>query len=175
MNVYHFLITVLAGIAGTICMTFVMYLYTWVFRKRRRMTTPSHQQVDTRVIHIFGTMAAGVSDSAQKDFKTCITGTMGHFGAGLGFAFAYFLLWNWGVFDVAMDDAIILGGISGIMAIAVWNGYFYLHHDPPNISLVHYSLALFLAHIIFGIVTVYMFTLIIDNPEFYYQLMKNKE
>lgn len=164
MDLQHFLITLLAGLAGTIAMTLIMYLYSYLLRNVR-------ENSDTRVVHIFGTMVTNASDYTYNDYKTLIAGSAGHIGAGMAFAFSYFLLWNWGFFDIKMDDAVILGALSGILAIGVWNGYFYLHHDPPKISLLHYSIALFVAHVVFGVVTVFMFSLITDNPQFYYQIV----
>ncbi|MEP0712024.1 MAG: hypothetical protein ABJC55_08880, partial [Algoriphagus sp.] len=85
--------------------------------------------------------------------------------------FAYFLLWNWGVFRINFQDSILIGAISGILAIVVWYGYLRFHSHPPKFSKLHYFLALFISHIVFGIVTVNVFQLITDNPELWYQLI----
>ncbi len=158
MDFTHFLITVLSGIAGTLAMTIVMYLYAALTKK------------PTQVIHILGSMLTGDENVRNPAKNSLIVGFLGHFGVGIIFSFAYFLLWNWGVFYVNFPDSVLIGAASGVVAIIVWKGYLSLHHNPPAISQAHYFIALFLAHIVLGIVSVNVFQLITDNPELWYQL-----
>ncbi len=154
MNFTHFLITVLAGIIGTIAMTAFMYMFSAITNK------------DTKVLQILGSMVTGTTREYSKE--AIVAGTLGHFSVGVLFSFAYFLLWNWGVFQINLTDSIILGAISGIVAMAVWKGYFWLHQHPPRVHLGYYLIALFIAHIIFGMVTVFAFDMMISEPEFYH-------
>lgn len=158
MDFIHFMITILSGIAGTVAMTCVMYLYAVITKKY------------TKVIHILGSMLTGDESFRNPGKNSLIVGFLGHFGVGVLFSFAYFLLWNWGTFRINFEDSILIGATSGVVAIIIWKGYLTLHNYPPKISQTNYFMALFLAHIIFGIVSVNVFQLITDNPELWYQL-----
>ena len=158
MDIKHFLITLLSGIAGTIAMTIIMYLYALIAKKH------------TKVIHLLGGMISGESNYSSPNINTLILGTLAHFGVGILFSFAYFLLWNWGIFRINFEDSVLIGAISGIVAIVTWKMYLSLHNSPPYIFQTHYFIALFLAHIVFGIVSVNVFQLITDNPELWYEL-----
>lgn len=159
MELSNFIQTVLAGIVGTIGMTLVMYGYAIISRK------------NTKVIHILGTMVIGNASRPDIDsWKANLAGTLGHFGVGIIFSWSYFLLWNWGIFNMTLGDSIFIGLVSGILAIFVWLGYFQLHSNPPKVDLLHYSVALMIAHIVFGIFTVYMCSLLVEESEFWFEL-----
>lgn len=154
-----FLLTVLSGFAGTIVMTSVMYLYARLLDK------------NTKVVHILGSMLTGNEESYHvQKIKVLTTGAVAHVFVGVLFSFGYFLLWNWGVFDIAWVDSLILGALSGVLAIIVWKSYFIMHQRPPEISLTHYFIALFISHIVFGLITVNVFKIITHEPEFWHQL-----
>ena len=154
----NFIVAVLAGIIGTIAMTLTMYFYSYILGR------------NTKVIHVLGTMLTGGEESEENHKKSFVAGCFGHFGVGVLFSFAYFLLWNWGIFRINFADSIWVGILSGFVAIFTWMTYFKLHRSPPNISLIHYSIALFLAHIFFGIVTVNIFHIIVENPSLWHEL-----
>ncbi|GAA0880828.1 hypothetical protein GCM10009119_37980 [Algoriphagus jejuensis] len=158
MDIKHFLISVLSGVAGTLGMTAVMYLYAALSRQF------------TKVIHLLGGLLAGDPDFRKPHKNSLILGTIAHFGVGVIFSFAYFLLWNWGIFRIDLLDSILIGAASGVVAIIVWKSYLSLHHSPPNLSQTHYFIALFLAHLVFGLISVNVFQLITDNPELWFEL-----
>jgi hypothetical protein len=161
MDIRHFLITILSGFAGTLAMTAVMYLYSYLTGKQ------------TKVIHFLGTMLIGERTYLNPSKNSKLVGTIAHFGVGVLFSFGYFLLWNWGIFRINFKDAVLIGMASGFLAIVVWKLYLTLHSKPPSYSAFHYFLALFLAHIVFGVVSVEVFKLITKNPELWYQLQEN--
>lgn len=160
MDIRHFLITVVSGIVGTLAMTLTMYLYSYL------------SQHFTKVIHILGNMLVGERNYYSPSKNALILGTVAHFGVGVLFSFAYFLLWNWGVFQINLEDSILIGVFSGVIAIAGWKGYLSLHANPPKFFHLHYFIALFLAHIVFALVSVNVFQIITDNPELWYQLQE---
>tara|TARA_R110002020_G_scaffold254617_1_gene468370 strand:- start:54278 stop:54778 length:501 start_codon:yes stop_codon:yes gene_type:complete len=160
MDIRHFLITILSGIVGTIAMTLVMYLYS------------SLSKQFTKVVNILGNMLVGESNFYSPSKNAYIVGILAHFGVGVLFSFGYFLLWNWGIFKINLEDSIWIGVVSGLLAVIVWKGYLSVHSNPPQISQVHYFIALFLAHIVFGLVSVNVFQIITDNPELWYQLQE---
>ncbi|MEX2485393.1 MAG: DUF6789 family protein [Brumimicrobium sp.] len=159
MELSIFLLTVLSGFAGTIAMTIVMYVYAHLAKK------------NTKVIHIFGSMVTG-NTGLTRNYrgKMLATGTIAHVFVGVLFSFSYFLLWNWGVFDITLSDSFIVGLLSGVIAIIVWRIYFFVHQKPPKIFLPHYFAALLISHVLFGLVTVNVFNLIADNPQFWFQI-----
>jgi hypothetical protein len=158
MDIRHFLITLLSGVAGTVAMTCFMYLYASL----------THQF--TKVIHILGNMVIGESNYNTPSRNALLIGTVAHFSVGILFSFAYFLLWNWGIFKIDLSDSVWIGVASGIVAIVVWKIYLSVHSSPPQNSHLHYFIALFLAHIVFAVVSVNVFQMITDNPELWYQL-----
>lgn len=158
MDIKHFLITVLSGVAGTMAMTLVMYLYTFF------------TQQFTKVIHLLDSLLAGNLDFKNPQKSTLMIGTIAHFGVGILFSFSYFLLWNWGVFQINFKDSILIGVVSGLLAIVVWKGYLSFHNQAPDISQTHFFIALVVAHLVFGIVSVNLFQVITDNPELWFEL-----
>ncbi len=108
----------------------------------------------------------------ERKTKTLLPGSIAHLSAGVLFSFSYFLLWNWGIFNISITHSLIVDAISGILAIIVWKSYFVVYHNPPEAPLIHYFTDLFISHIIFGLVTVNVFRLITDNPQFWYQLQE---
>jgi ABC-type Fe3+-siderophore transport system permease subunit len=158
MDIKNFLITILSGMAGTVVMTLFMYLYSYV----------SHRF--TKVVHILGNMLVGESNYKSPSTNAYIVGTVAHFSVGILFSLAYFLLWNWGIFRNNLEDSVIVGIISGVAAVVVWKSFLTLHSSPPQFSEINYFLALFLAHIVFAVVSVNVFQLITDNPELWYEL-----
>jgi hypothetical protein len=161
MDLKHFMITVLSGIVGTLGMTVVMYMYAAITRHF------------TKVIHLLGSMLAGDPDFKEPGKNALIVGTLGHFGVGVIFSFAYFLLWNWGIFRIDFADSVLIGAVSGLVAIIVWKSYLTLHHQAPQISQTHFFVALFLAHLVFGMISVNVFQIITDNPELWFELQED--
>lgn len=158
MELSNFILTVCAGIVGTIGMTLVMYGYSVIFHK------------NTKVIHILGIMVTGSTSKAGiSNWKAILAGTLGHFGVGIIFSLSYFLLWNWGVFTLKFGDSVLIGLLSGILAVFVWGGFLKLHYNPPKLNLPHYFVALMLAHLVFGIITVNLYTMMADDYEFWFE------
>ncbi|AEL28041.1 hypothetical protein [Cyclobacterium marinum] len=160
MDIKHFFITVLSGIVATVVMTIIMYMYTTLFKHF------------TKVIHLLGCMISGDHNLHSPSKRTIILGTLAHFSVGIIFSMSYYLLWNWGIFEINFFDSVIIGALSGIVAILVWKSYLQLHQYQPRISQNHYFFALFIAHIIFGIVSVNIFQMITDSPDLWYELNK---
>ncbi len=159
MELTNFLLTLLAGFTGTVAMTVVMYLYA------------SFTNENTRVVHVLGGMVTGdIIIHAKRKHRVLITGAICHISVGVLFSLSYFLLWNWGVFAITLVDSVIVGALSGLVAIIVWRLYLLVHQSTPAISLKHYFIALFISHIVFGVVTVNIYMVITESPQFYFQL-----
>jgi hypothetical protein len=53
-----------------------------------------------------------------------------------------------------MRSGLFLGGMNGIIAVAVWGTVFKIHPRPPHINYSKYYNHLLLAHLVFGAFTV---------------------
>ena len=145
MEVSTFFLSIASGLAATIAMTAVMYLYAYI------------SQTNTKVVHILGSMLTGnnkIPDNPK--IKLYAVGSFAHIFIGFLFSLAYFLLWNWGVFEITFNDSLIIGALSGIVAIIFWKTYFSIYRNPPKVPLLHYFTALFISHIVFGVVAVHV-------------------
>ncbi|MFW5886566.1 MAG: hypothetical protein ACOCUL_02300 [Bacteroidota bacterium] len=140
-----------ASIPGTTIMTCMMYLYQFILKK------------ETRVIHIFGTMLTGGAYKEgfiSKHPKVVITGIIAHFSIGLVFSFFYWLILGINI-SLNFLEILYIGSLSGFAAIITWYSYFLLHRNPPEISIFHYAIALWIAHILFAAGTLYFLKFLI--------------
>ncbi|MCK8492196.1 MULTISPECIES: hypothetical protein [Spirosoma] len=141
---------ILAGVAGTAIMTAFMYGMTFVTKRVMK------------VVKILGTMLTFRTspDGKLSDTPRAISiGIIAHYAIGVLFAFIYNSLWSRGVGRPDFESGIWLGIGSGVAAIAFWYSFFAIHPNPPAISLKHYLVTLFLAHIVFtyGVILAYNF------------------
>ena len=73
-----------------------------------------------------------------------------HYGVGLVFAVFYAKLWKKKKTGATIKSGLLLGGLTGLLAIIVWKYTFKLHPFPPKINFRKYYMHLLLAHFIFG-------------------------
>lgn len=132
---------VFAGLIGTCAMTLAMYLYAYFSKKF------------TKVIHILANMLVGETNYHFPSTNAFIVGSIGHFGIGLIFSCSYYFLWNVGYIKLNFITSLVIGFLSGCLAIGVWKGYLELHSSPPRVSQKDFFLALIISHVILGIVT----------------------
>jgi len=78
-------------------------------------------------------------------------GWLGHYGVGLLFSLVYVNLWQSGKLKPDFRTNLWLGGLSGLLAVAVWKTTFKLHPLPPSMSFNKYYMQLIPAHIVFAI------------------------
>ncbi|MBZ9650922.1 hypothetical protein [Psychroflexus montanilacus] len=140
-------LVLVSGLAATLVMTMVMYLYASLSRK------------NTKVVHILGSMLTGFRMfTLNSKTKVLITGAIAHVFIGQLFSFIYFIMWSCGLFDITLCNSLIIGAVSGIVAIFFWKAYFMVYQNPIQVPLLHYFIALFISHIVFGIIAIYMFS-----------------
>jgi hypothetical protein len=147
MTTLELILVLASGIAATVTMTLFMYAYAAVFGKM------------TQVVHILGNMLTARLRFQSLDTKSGLVGTVFHFGVGVLFTLNYYLLWSSELISFSWVDGVILGIISGILAIIGWGFYLICHHHAPLISFKHYFTALFLAHMVFALSAVAVFKL----------------
>jgi hypothetical protein len=78
-------------------------------------------------------------------------GWLGHYGVGMLFALVYVELWRRRWPKSSIKNNLIVGGISGIIAIAIWKTTFKMHPLPPALSFNKYYLQLVPAHVVFAV------------------------
>jgi hypothetical protein len=74
-----------------------------------------------------------------------------HYMVGCMFTAAYQKIWKRTPLKRNALSGLLLGGISGLIGIAVWHTVFSLHPDPPRTHREGYYKQLFIAHLIFGL------------------------
>lgn len=78
-------------------------------------------------------------------------GWLGHYGAGLLFATVYVELWRRRRPRSSIKTNLLAGGISGLVAVAIWKTTFSLHPLPPRLSFNKYYAQLVPAHMVFAV------------------------
>lgn len=78
-------------------------------------------------------------------------GWLGHYSVGLLFTLVYAELWHRGKLKPDLKTNLWLGGLSGLLAVAVWKTTFKMHPLPPPLNFKKYYLQLVPAHIVFAV------------------------
>lgn len=145
MELSPFYLVFLSGLVATVVMTMVMYSYAALTR------------TNTKVVHVLGSMLTGYRILPQNNSaRLLITGAFAHVFIGQLFSMIYFILWSCGVFELNIFNALLIGGLSGVVAIVFWRAYFFVYQNPIQVSLTHYFLALFISHIVFGCIAIFI-------------------
>jgi Protein of unknown function (DUF2938). len=97
-----------------------------------------------------GQLAKRLLPILNKEEKL-ITGWAAHYLVGLLFALIYLELWTQGKVKPTLGQTLLLGGVSGILAVAIWKTVFKLHPLPPSLSFNKYYLQLIPAHVVFAL------------------------
>lgn len=97
-----------------------------------------------------GQLAKRLLPILNKEEKL-ITGWAAHYLVGLLFALTYVELWTQGKVKPTLGQTLLLGGVSGILAVAIWKTIFKLHPLPPSLSFNKYYLQLIPAHVVFAL------------------------
>ncbi|UOE50955.1 DUF2938 domain-containing protein [Mucilaginibacter sp. SMC90] len=128
----------LAGVTGTTFMTLFSYLVSVAdgenFSESERLGQLAHRLIPKL-------------DKTQSQ----ALGWLGHYGIGLLFALVYVELWRKGKLKPDWRTNLWLGGISGLVAVAIWKATFKMHPLPPKLSFDKYYIQLVPAHIVFAV------------------------
>ncbi|MDB5010209.1 MAG: hypothetical protein JWQ06_998, partial [Mucilaginibacter sp.] len=109
---------------------------------------------------LFDRLVPGQTEKISK-----VVGWNAHFLIGILFALAYVELWDAQKLKPTVKNGILLGGISGVIAIAVWKTTFKMHPAPPGINFKKYYTQLWVAHVVFAIFSTLTYQLIKDREE----------
>lgn len=128
----------LSGITGTFFMTLFSQLLSLIAKEN--FSEPEH----------LATMLHRFIPHTSKTFNR-VAGWNAHFAVGLIFSTAYVELWEQGKITPSVKNGLLLGAVSGLLAVAIWKLTFKLHPLPPWINYNKYYLQLVPAHIVFAL------------------------
>lgn len=128
----------MAAVFGTTLMTAFSYLISGFRGKRFK---------EPQLLNELIARADFIDFSPSKEHTI---GWLLHYKVGLMFCIIYDLIWRKAGIQPNVKNSLVLGGISGIFGIMVWNIVFKLHPNPPEIKLKEFNTQLFIAHLIFG-------------------------
>jgi hypothetical protein len=130
--------TLLSATAGTTMMTLFSYLISLAADKN--FSEPEH----------LGTMIHRLSPGTSKK-QSQVAGWGAHYAVGLLFVLVYRELWQSGKIKKNLRNGIILGALSGALAVGVWKATLKMHPAPPWIDFTNYYVQLVPAHIVFAV------------------------
>lgn len=130
--------TLVAGVTGTTFMTLFSYLVSLAADKN--FSEPEH----------LGTLMHRLVPGSSKK-TTQLVGWSAHYAVGLLFVLAYQELWKTGKIKKTVTNGIILGTLSGAMAVLIWKATMKTHPAPPWIDFTNYYMQLVPAHIVFAV------------------------
>lgn len=131
---------ILSGVVGTIFMT--LYI--------RKKSKDEHQQfLQPVLLNKLIDNAKNLPDIKNK--KNNPTGWVLHYGAGVSFVTAYYLLVKNVLLKPTITKILLTGTISGLIGIVIWKTLFKENHRPPQNNRFDYYRELLLAHIVFSL------------------------
>jgi hypothetical protein len=130
--------TVLSAISGTTLMTLFSYLAS--IAEDEDFSEPEH---------LATLMHRLVPGSTKKMSQAAGWGA--HYAVGLLFVIAYQELWNTGKIKKNLTSGLIMGALSGTLAVLVWKTTMRNHPAPPWINFTKFYIQLIPAHIIFAV------------------------
>jgi len=139
---HNYIIIIIAGITGTLLMTGAMYLLSAVTGQNYKVVGILATMVTNHTTHKKG---------LTKFTSDILAGVVLHYLIGIIFSFVYFYLWQTGHVDPGIKSSIILGLLTGIVAMVFWSSFIYLHPNPPSIPVFTYVLLTGVAHVLFSL------------------------
>lgn len=130
----------LAAACGTAAMTAFSYL---ISRKKNK---------DFREPQLLGKMVYRAVPEIKKP-QAKVAGWILHYTTGLTFAIIYKYFLKDTKLKPDVPDDVVLGLVTGVVAVGIWKATFSLHPDPPQIHFNDFYKHLVLAHIVFATTT----------------------
>jgi len=137
----------ISGFMGTNLMTAFSYLAAELAKEN--FSEPRHLSV------MLKRLAPGIPKSWQR-----VAGWGAHYAVGILFVLVYKEMWESGKLKPSISSALILGTLSGAIAILIWKATFKAHPLPPWINYRNYYLQLLPAHIVFAVVSTITYRLL---------------
>jgi hypothetical protein len=131
--------------SSSVLATSAMTLYSYTLSNKHHV-----QYREPEILHI---LLQRLLRTGQKSYSTA-DGWLIHYAVGTMFSMLYHTLWKKTSFKPTILNGIILGSMSGLIGISVWQKVFEWHSDPPIINKNKFLIHLLPAHLIFGIISV---------------------
>ena len=128
-----------AGIVGTTFMT----LYSYMISRKEKQ-----QYVEPVLLNKLIDGSENLPDIENKD--THPAGWFAHYGVGILFVVGYWIVWRRALRSPGPVRALVIGALSGIVAIGAWKAMFAANANPPHNDRYGYFRQLFYAHLIFS-------------------------
>jgi hypothetical protein len=139
-----------AAIVGTSFMT----LYSYIISKKEK-----DEFVEPVLINELIDGSETLPDIAEDEKEAHPAGWFAHYGIGVAFVFAYYILWRRSLTSPGIIKGLLLGSVSGLIGIVSWEIMFSANDDPPHNDRSKYYRQLFIAHLIFSVTSVYGYKL----------------
>lgn len=139
-----------AGIVGTSFMT----LYSYIISKREK-----DQFVEPVLLNELVDRSGSLPDINNDEKGTHPAGWLGHYGIGVAFVLAYYVLWRRSLNSPGIVKGLLIGAASGLVGIASWKIMFAANSNPPQNDRYRYYRQLFIAHLIFSVFATYGYKL----------------
>ena len=149
---------IIAGIVGTTAMT----LYSYIISRKERQ-----QYVEPVLLNKLIDGSENLPDIEDK--KAHPAGWLAHYGIGILFVIAYSIVWRHALKSPGPVKALIIGALSGVIAIGAWKSMFAANANPPHNNRYGYYKQLFYAHLIFSALALAGYKL----PDYLKQLQLN--
>jgi hypothetical protein len=130
--------TLASATAGTTLMTLFSYLVSLAADKN--FSEPEH----------LGTMIHRFMPGKSKK-ATQLAGWGMHYAVGLLFVLAYRELWLTGKIKKTIANGLILGLLSGALAVLAWKATLKAHPAPPWMDFTQFYIQLVPAHVVFAV------------------------
>jgi Na+/proline symporter len=137
----------LAGIMGTNVMTLFSYLVSALAKEN--FSEPDHLST------MINRLAPGISKKWLK-----VAGWGAHYAVGILFAAVYAELWENGTIKPSIKNGLVIGALSGAVAVLIWKTTFKAHPLPPWIDFKNYYVQLVPAHVVFAVIATITYRLI---------------
>ncbi|WP_118975924.1 hypothetical protein [Taibaiella koreensis] len=134
---------ILSGIAGT----FIMTMFVWMVG-----AATGYQLAVPRILGTLFTFTTTPSGKVSNRLVALIWGNLLHYAIGIFFSMVYALCLARHSLTNGILGGIAFGAIAGIVAVATWLLLLKLHPLTPRIRIGIFLCAIYLGHIVFGIV-----------------------
>lgn len=139
MNLFK---TFLSGVLGTSTMTLFSYAASEKQHEQFKEPVLLHKLFRKGLLSLPG---------KRSGKGNRLDGWLLHYIAGFLFSTAYDRIWNETKVAPTIPSGIVLGAISGLAGIAIWDLTFRMHPDPPKVNIKDYYKHLMAAHVVFGV------------------------
>lgn len=139
-------------IAAAVVGTSFMTLYSYIIAKKEKKKFLEPQLLNELI------------DNSEtlpdvEGSKTHPAGWAAHYGVGLLFIAAYYILWKRSLHAPGIAKGLAIGAASGVLAIVSWEIMFTASDNPPQTDRYGYYKQLFVAHLIFSVAALYGYKL----------------